>query len=44
MSIFKRFFKVTQAEAHAVMDKFEDPIKMTEQGIRDLKNDLHQRW
>jgi len=40
MSIFKRFFKVTQAEAHAVLDKFEDPIKMTEQGIRDLKDDL----
>ena len=40
MSIFKRLFKVTQAEAHSVVDKFEDPIKMTEQGIRDLKNDL----
>ncbi|MCP4627339.1 MAG: PspA/IM30 family protein, partial [bacterium] len=40
MSIFKRIFKVTQAEAHAVVDKIEDPIKMTEQGIRDLKKDL----
>ena len=40
MSIFKRVFKVTQSEAHAVMDKIEDPIKMTEQGIRDLKKDL----
>ncbi len=40
MSLFKRLFKVGQAEAHAVVDKLEDPIKMTEQGIRDLKKDL----
>ena len=40
-SIFQRIFKVTQSEAHASMDKFEDPIKMTEQGIRDLKKDLN---
>ncbi len=40
MSIFKRIFKVTQAETHAVIDKLEDPIRMTEQGIRDLKKDL----
>ncbi len=42
MSIFKRIFQVTQSEAHAVIDKIEDPIKMTEQGIRDLKKDLQQ--
>jgi len=42
MSIFKRVFKITQSEAHAVIDKIEDPIKMTEQGIRDLKKDLQQ--
>jgi len=40
MSIFKRIFKIGQAETHALVDKFEDPIKLTEQGIRDLKNDL----
>ncbi len=39
-SIFKRMFKVGESEAHAVIDKLEDPIKMTEQGIRDLKKDL----
>ncbi len=38
--MFQRLFKVGQSEAHAVIDKFEDPIKMTEQGIRDLKKDL----
>ena len=40
MSLFKRIFRVGQAEAHSAMDKLEDPIKMTEQGIRDLKKDL----
>ncbi len=40
MSIFKRLFKVGQSHAHTVVDKMEDPIKMTEQGIRDLKKDL----
>ena len=39
--IFQRVFKAGQAEAHAVIDKLEDPIKMTEQGIRDLKKDLN---
>ncbi len=39
-SIFQRMFKVGQSHAHSAMDKFEDPIKMTEQGIRDLKKDL----
>jgi len=40
MNIFKRLFKVGQAEAHNVVDKLEDPIKMSEQAIRDLKKDL----
>ena len=40
MSIFRRMFKMAQSEAHSVVDKLEDPIKMTEQGIRDLKRDL----
>jgi phage shock protein A len=42
MSIFKRLFKVGQSNVHTVIDKMEDPIKMTEQGIRDLKNDLSE--
>ena len=40
MSIFARIFKVGQAQAHNIVDKLEDPIKLTEQGIRDLKKDL----
>jgi phage shock protein A len=40
MNIFRRIFKVGEAEAHNVINKLEDPIKMTEQGIRDLNRDL----
>ncbi|WP_306640110.1 PspA/IM30 family protein [Sanyastnella coralliicola] len=40
MNIFRRLFKIGKAEAHSAVDKLEDPIKMTEQGIRDLKEDL----
>ena len=40
--IFQRIFKTGQAEAHAVIDKLEDPIKMSEQAIRDLKKDLQE--
>lgn len=42
MGIFGRLFKVGQAEAHSLVDKLEDPIKMTEQGIRDLKKNLDE--
>jgi phage shock protein A len=40
MNIFKRLFSIGQAEIHAAVDKMEDPIKMTEQGLRELRNDL----
>ncbi|WP_062056642.1 PspA/IM30 family protein [Aquimarina longa] len=40
MNFFKRLFKVGEAEAHSAIDKMENPIKMTEQGIRDMKSDL----
>ena len=40
MSIFVRLFKVGRAEAHNIVGKLEDPIKLTEQGICDLKKDL----
>ena len=42
MNFFKRLFKIGQAEAHNALDKLEDPIKLTEQGIRDLKQDLNK--
>ncbi|HBD08458.1 MAG TPA: phage shock protein A [Syntrophobacteraceae bacterium] len=40
MSVLARLFKIGQAEANSVVDNLEDPIKLTEQGIRDLKRDL----
>jgi len=40
MGIFQRVFRVGKSEVNAAIDKFEDPIKLTEQGIRDLKKDL----
>ncbi|TGE23923.1 PspA/IM30 family protein [Hymenobacter aquaticus] len=40
MNIFSRLFKIGQSEAHSAVDQLEDPIKMTEQGLRDLRQDL----
>lgn len=40
MNFFNRLFKIGQSEAHSAIDKLEDPIKLTEQGIRDMKKDL----
>jgi len=40
MGLFNRIFKIGEANANALVDKLEDPIKMTEQAIRDLKVDL----
>ncbi len=42
MNIFKRIFRIGQAEIHSVVEKMEDPIKMTEQGIREMKSDLDE--
>ncbi len=40
MNIFRRLFRMGKAEAHSALDKLEDPIKMTEQGVRELKENL----
>ncbi|CAM4086814.1 PspA/IM30 family protein [Flavobacterium antarcticum] len=40
MKFLKRLFKIGEAEVHSAIDGMEDPIKMTEQGIRDMKEDL----
>lgn len=42
MNIFKRLFKIGQSETNSAIDKMEDPIKMSEQGIRDLRSDLEK--
>ncbi|WP_224999818.1 PspA/IM30 family protein [Cesiribacter sp. SM1] len=40
MNIFRRLFKIGQAETHSAIDQLENPIRLTEQGIRDMKEDL----
>ncbi len=40
--IFHRLFKAGESEAHALVDRLEDPIKMSEQAVRDLRKDLHE--
>lgn len=40
MNIFKRLLRIGQAEIHAAVEKMEDPVKMTEQGLRELQKDL----
>ena len=42
MNIFKRLVRIGTAEIHSVVDKMEDPIVMTEQGIREMKEDLNK--
>lgn len=41
IDLIKRLFRIGSAEANSLVDKLEDPIKMTEEGIRDLKNNLN---
>ncbi|NDV96336.1 PspA/IM30 family protein [Dysgonomonas sp. 521] len=42
MNIFKRLLRIGQAEIHSAVDKMEDPIRMTEQGIREMRQDLEK--
>ncbi len=42
MGILGRLGKIFQAEAHSAIDKLEDPIKMAEQGLRDLRSNLQK--
>lgn len=42
MNLFMKIFKIFQSTAHAVVGKFEDPVKLAEQGIRDLKKDFDE--
>lgn len=40
MSLLTRLFRFGKSEAHAALDQIEDPVRMTEQGIRELKAQL----
>lgn len=41
-SLIKRCFKFIQSQAHALLSKFEDPVKLAEQSIRDLKQNYDE--
>ena len=40
--LIQRFFKFIQSNAHAFLSKFEDPVKLAEQSIRDLKQNYDE--
>ena len=42
MSLILRVFKFIQSEIHSLLSRFEDPVKLIEQGIRDLKKDFDE--
>lgn len=42
MNFFARLFKIFQSSAHSAVDSIEDPIKLSEQALRDLRKDLSQ--
>ena len=41
-NLITRFFKMFQSSAHAILNKFENPINIAEQSIRDLKKDYEE--
>ena len=42
MGIFDRLFRIGQSEANAVVDKMEDPVKMADQILRELRENYQQ--
>jgi phage shock protein A len=40
MSFFRRLFRIGQSNVNAALDKMEEPVKMIEQILRELENDL----
>jgi len=42
MSIFDRLFRIGKAEANSAVDKLEDPTKMAEQILRELRENYQQ--
>jgi len=42
MNLFYKIYKLIEAALHSFISKYEDPTKMIEQGIRDLKKDFDE--
>lgn len=41
-SFVKRLWRILTGELHNIADKFEEPLKMTKQGIRELETQLNE--
>ena len=39
---FARFFRIVQVETNTALARFEDPVRMSEQGVRELKSSLSE--
>ena len=42
MGLFERIFRISKSEVNAAVDKLEDPIKMADQVLRELKENYQQ--
>ncbi|MDN5869647.1 MAG: PspA/IM30 family protein [Nitrococcus sp.] len=42
MNLFRRLLKLGESEAHSMVDRLEDPVRMSEQAIRDLREELRK--
>lgn len=42
MGLFERIFRIGKSEVNAVVDKLEDPIKMADQVLRELRTNYQQ--
>lgn len=42
LNVFKRLLRIGEAEAHSAINKMEDPIKMSEQALRELREELRK--
>ncbi|NPA32683.1 MAG: PspA/IM30 family protein [Aquificae bacterium] len=42
MGLLKRLVRILKAQAHATLDKLEDPIKITEEAIRELQEQIQK--
>ena len=43
MSVFKRLRDLTMSNVYSLIEKAEDPVKMTDQYLRDMQADVQQK-
>lgn len=42
MSVFKRLRDLTMSNVYSLIEKAEDPVKMTDQYLRDMQADVQE--